>query len=183
MKSRSNFQFKRVKERTIQEAQEAVLQWRNLFKNGVNEDGKKIKYSLAQAAELVGIPKKTLEDYHQLLRKASQLIDLDEICDKKMGYLRDMLRKNKQQIWDDEGEQIVESEDEQDIDYQQMIVEGDIQPIDYTALEETQYWNRLQDVLHVVLIFDNPPPVPEMKKFSQVSSDEASDYETDDDLI
>ena len=34
----------------------------------MNENGKKIKYSLAEAAELVGIPKKTLEDYHQLLR-------------------------------------------------------------------------------------------------------------------
>lgn len=51
--------------------------------------------SLHEAAEYVGIPKKTLEDYQQLLKKAASKVQLSEIQDKKMGYLRKLIREGR----------------------------------------------------------------------------------------
>ena len=57
--------FKRVKERSVWEAKQSVDQWRKLFKEGIKDSaGNTFKLTLKQAAEHVGIPKKTLEDYH-----------------------------------------------------------------------------------------------------------------------
>lgn len=57
-------QYKRVKERNIQEVREKVTLWRQLFREGeYDEEGYHHKLSLHEAAERVGIPKKTLEDY------------------------------------------------------------------------------------------------------------------------
>ena len=57
--------FKRVKERSVWEAKASVDHWRKLFKEGITDQvGKNTKLTLKQAAEYVGIPKKTLEDYH-----------------------------------------------------------------------------------------------------------------------
>ncbi|CAD8175582.1 unnamed protein product [Paramecium octaurelia] len=138
--------FKRVKERSILDAKQSVDEWRKLFKNGeTDQNGNKIKYSLKQAAEKVGVPKKTLEDYHQLLKKAEQFIDLNEVGNKKMGYLRSYLKYQQQQqtqsdILSGKDQNInssdyMEEEDEfkqqqqqqqQQFDYEEMIVEGDV---------------------------------------------------------
>lgn len=57
---------------------ELVQKWRSLYEHSgqVDEHGNLIKYNLNQAADVVGVPKKTLEDYYYLLRNASKIINL-----------------------------------------------------------------------------------------------------------
>lgn len=53
---------------------------------------------------MVGVPKKTLEDYYSVLRyrviytirKASEIVNLDDVLEMKMGYLRNLIREQKQ---------------------------------------------------------------------------------------
>lgn len=64
-RKRCSSNFKRVKERTVRDAYEKVKEWRALFEEGLHLDGGEQKrFTLQQAAEYVGIPKKTLEDYN-----------------------------------------------------------------------------------------------------------------------
>ncbi|CAD8163099.1 unnamed protein product [Paramecium pentaurelia] len=159
--------FKRVKERSIMDAKQSVDEWRKLFKNGeIDQNGHKIKYSLKQAAEKVGVPKKTLEDYHQLLKKAEQYIDLNEVGDKKMGYLRSFLKLQQQQqqmqseIFSDEEKNInteymeeenevqqQQQQQEQQFDFEDMIVDGDI--YNYNMDEQFEF---VQQHVQTVLI-------------------------------
>ncbi|CAD8091031.1 unnamed protein product [Paramecium sonneborni] len=170
--------FRRVKERTIMDAKQSVDEWRKLFKNGeVDQNGNKIKYSLKQAAEKVGVPKKTLEDYHQLLKKAEQIIDLNEVSDKKMGFLRSLLKYQHQHqqmqpgVFSDEEINIKQEEIEEQNEgqyqqqqefnnYEEMIVEGDINDFQY----EEEYIYGLQDVqtvtIHQQLNFDKKLEIP-----------------------
>jgi hypothetical protein len=61
--------FRRSKERYISEVIECVSRWRSLFEKGhPDEGGNIVKLSLQQAADIVNIPKKTLEDYYSILR-------------------------------------------------------------------------------------------------------------------
>ncbi|CAD8059340.1 unnamed protein product [Paramecium sonneborni] len=92
--------FKRVKERLVCEAIEKVERWRQMFTEGLQiENGEIIKVTLNQAAELVGIPKKTLEDYTQLFKKVKLLTaDIKQFSNEKMGFLRSYLRKNQNKL-------------------------------------------------------------------------------------
>ncbi|CAD8059465.1 unnamed protein product [Paramecium sonneborni] len=84
---------KRSKERYIFEASNLVQQWRDLFSNGYTDyAGNLIKPTLNQAANLVGCSKKTLEDYYSVFRRASKIIDISQCLQKKMGYLRQVLK-------------------------------------------------------------------------------------------
>ncbi|CAD8055586.1 unnamed protein product [Paramecium primaurelia] len=88
--------FKRVKERSVQMAVEKVQEWRYLFQNGKHDSqGNLKKLTLQQAAEEVGIPKKTLEDYHQLIKKAQEIKPIEELYDRKMGYLRQFIKQSQ----------------------------------------------------------------------------------------
>ncbi|CAK80614.1 unnamed protein product (macronuclear) [Paramecium tetraurelia] len=89
---------KRVKERSIGDAYYRVQQWRYLFRYGIEENGILKKVNLKQAADLVRVPKKTLEDYIQIFNKAQLIINIEEISEKKMGYLRSYMKKNKSKI-------------------------------------------------------------------------------------
>jgi hypothetical protein len=60
---------KKVKERTIQQAIEAVKQWRKYYNTADKEKGGRL-YTLEQAAEKVGMAKKTLNDYYNHLKIA-----------------------------------------------------------------------------------------------------------------
>ncbi|CAD8056080.1 unnamed protein product [Paramecium primaurelia] len=93
-----DFTSKRVKERSIGEAYFRVQQWRYLFRNGIQENGILKKVTLKEAADLVQVPKKTLEDYIQIFNKAKLLINIEEISERKMGYLRSYMKKNKSKI-------------------------------------------------------------------------------------
>ncbi|CAK71491.1 unnamed protein product (macronuclear) [Paramecium tetraurelia] len=91
-----SFVFKRVKERSVQIVVEKVKEWRNLFKNGkYDSQGNLKKLTLQQAAEEVGIPKKTLEDYRQLIKKAKEIQPIEQLYDHKMGYLRQLIKQNQ----------------------------------------------------------------------------------------
>ncbi len=56
---------KRIKERYIGDAIDLVTRWRLNYETRFRqENGKIVKLSLDQAAEVVGVPRKTLEDYY-----------------------------------------------------------------------------------------------------------------------
>ncbi|CAK88264.1 unnamed protein product (macronuclear) [Paramecium tetraurelia] len=95
-----NQSFKRVKERLVCEAIEKVERWRLMFTEGLQtNNGEIIKVTLNQAAEIVGIPKKTLEDYTQLFKKVKLLTaDIKQFSNEKMGFLRSYLRKNQNKL-------------------------------------------------------------------------------------
>ncbi|CAD8073466.1 unnamed protein product [Paramecium primaurelia] len=151
--------IKRVKERTIIEAKQKVDQWRCLYKNGgIDENGKKIKYSLKKAAEKVGVPKKSLEDYRYLLRKAQFLVDLNKVGDKRMGFLRLIIKqqlynqKQQPQGWHqtvaEYKHQLKKLENQQH--FEDMIVEGDTikQAWDDDILDLSNYLQPLQPTVN-----------------------------------
>ena len=87
---------KKVKERTIVEAMEAVKQWRILY-DTADESGKRI-YTLEESAKIVGIAKKTLDDYHIHLRVAYQFnFNLDRYREQKVGILRKFVKLAREQ--------------------------------------------------------------------------------------
>ncbi|CAD8182755.1 unnamed protein product [Paramecium octaurelia] len=90
---------KRVKERLVESAYNKVLVWRKIFQEGlINEQGEKQHYSLKEAAKFVGVPKKTLEDYTSIFHKVGLVASLFDFWGKKMGFLRNFIRKNKSKI-------------------------------------------------------------------------------------
>ncbi|CAD8112460.1 unnamed protein product [Paramecium primaurelia] len=90
---------KRVKERLVENAYDKVQIWRKIFLEGlINEKGEKQYYTLNEAANFVGIPKKTLEDYTQIFHKVGLIASLFDFYGKKMGFLRHFIRKNKSKI-------------------------------------------------------------------------------------
>ncbi|CAD8156676.1 unnamed protein product [Paramecium pentaurelia] len=133
--------FKRVKERSVQMAVEKVEEWRNLFQNGkLDNQGNLKKLSLQQAAEEVGIPKKTLEDYYQLIKKAKEIQPIEQLYDHKMGYLRQLIKQSqnfKQNVIE------IESEDQQQVDSDS---DNEIQyPIEQTNFDYEEYFNLGND--------------------------------------
>ncbi|CAK66831.1 unnamed protein product (macronuclear) [Paramecium tetraurelia] len=139
--SKRKFQamFKRVKERSVQMAVEKVEEWRHLFENGkVDNQGNLKKLTLQQAAEEVGIPKKTLEDYYQLIKKAKEIQPIEQLYDHKMGYLRQLIKQSQNfkqnaiEIETEEQKEVYSSDDE-DIPYQNQQTELDYE--DYFNLE------------------------------------------------
>ncbi|KAM3139208.1 hypothetical protein pb186bvf_008618 [Paramecium bursaria] len=146
----------RSKERFVWEAMEYVQRWRDLFENGyIDEGGNCRKVTLKQAAEIVGVPKKTLEDYHSVLRKASDQIDLMRVLDRKMGYLRQFLKESKfepaaskeqvevtpseQKDWDN---MIIEEEDHQQSKMEFFFDEDQYYFQDYDEYDYRDYCNN-----------------------------------------
>ncbi|CAD8077299.1 unnamed protein product [Paramecium sonneborni] len=131
---KQNLVNKRAKERSIIEAKQKVDQWRHFFINGeIDENGNKIKYSLQKAADKVGIPRKSLEDYRFLFRKAQSFIDLKQVSDKRMGYLRFLIKQQqlKQQYQQSHLESLISQKEkskilkpDNNIFIEDMIVEG-----------------------------------------------------------
>ena len=93
--------LKRTKERQIRFVVERVSLWRKLY-NGVElGNGETVRYSLEDSAKLVGISKKSLDDYLLQLR-FGRMYGFDFLkyqCD-NIGVLRKFVRehKNKQRI-------------------------------------------------------------------------------------
>ncbi|CAK76683.1 unnamed protein product (macronuclear) [Paramecium tetraurelia] len=178
--------FKRVKERSIMDAKLSVDEWRNLFKNGeIDQNGNKIKYSLKQAAEKVGVPKKTLEDYHQLLKKAEQMVDLNNIWDQKMGFLRKLLKCKQQQqfqsqIFSDEEinnqiqeENEVQEQESEQFNIDEMIVVGDVQY--YNVDEQFEFVQQHVQTVEVHHQINND-------KKMEIPYSDCDDCETDDEF-
>ncbi|KAL4482134.1 hypothetical protein ABPG72_014947 [Tetrahymena utriculariae] len=86
---------KRVKERQISYVKGKVDEWRNLYDNGfTNSRGEIEKVNLDVAAQIVGLSRKTLDDYYAQLRKAQKYgFDFDTNSSEKMGTLRKYVKK------------------------------------------------------------------------------------------
>ena len=86
---------KRVKERCIGEVFEKVTKWRKLFDDGITTDrGVSKKINLEVAASMIGISRKTLDDYYLQIKRATQMgFDFKAHSDKKMGFLRNYVKR------------------------------------------------------------------------------------------
>ncbi|CAD8055362.1 unnamed protein product [Paramecium primaurelia] len=88
---------KRIKERYVHEAMYLVEQWRSLYQQTYIENGRQLKLTLDKAAEIVGVPRKTLEDYYYQLKKAETLVDLQNFKNCKIGVIRRIVKESKKQ--------------------------------------------------------------------------------------
>lgn len=86
---------RRTKERKIGDVIRKVSEWRKLY-NGTEIEGELVKKSLEEAAKLVGISKKSLDDYLLQLRNGRKYgFNFNEHKDDKIGILRAFNRKHK----------------------------------------------------------------------------------------
>ncbi|CAD8164125.1 unnamed protein product [Paramecium octaurelia] len=153
------------RERYVWEALNAVQKWRDLFKNGyLDEVGNYIKPSLKEAADLVGLPKRTLEQYHSVFKKLPQSIDIMRILDKKMGYLNQVIKefKNEPAVTQEQQEEIQQEQSSWD----NMIIEADDQLAVQRDPDEDQVINQ---VVQQQQIFENEE---DYVKYLQFEEDE-----------
>lgn len=91
-----NEKSKRAKERKIGDIIKKVYMWRKLYFGYRDEDGNEIKLSLDDAAEKIGISKKSLDDYLIQLRIGKKFgFNFNEHRNDKVGVLRAFVKKNK----------------------------------------------------------------------------------------
>ena len=84
--------LKRTKQRTIADIILKVSLWRQLF-NGVSHNGARVRYSLVDSASLVGLTKKSLDDYQLQLRKGKTCdFDFQRNKHEKVGFLRNYVK-------------------------------------------------------------------------------------------
>lgn len=70
--------------------------WREYYDTSDNQTGRRL-YTLDEAAQKVGIAKKTLDDYHNHLRVALQFdFNLERYCESKIGILRRFVKLAKE---------------------------------------------------------------------------------------
>ncbi len=87
---------KRTKERKIGEIIDKVAEWRKLYTGVAGPDGKVKKYTLEEAAEHVGIAKKTLDDYLLQIRAGKKYgFDFNLHREAKVGALRSFVKNHK----------------------------------------------------------------------------------------
>ena len=93
----SKGKVKRTKERKIGEIMEKVLEWRRLY-NGYEDKktGKMVKVSLDVAASMVGMSKKSLDDYLLQIRFGKTYgFDFISNANERVGVLRAFVKKSK----------------------------------------------------------------------------------------
>lgn len=87
---------RRTKERRIGHIIDKVIEWRKYYSGTVNERNQPMKYSLEEAAKVVGISKKSLDDYLFQIRFGHRYgFNFNEHYNDKVGVLRDFVRQNK----------------------------------------------------------------------------------------
>lgn len=80
---------RRVAERTVREVLEKVSEWREISQ-------KNPKITLDEAAKMVGVAKKTLDDYYMQIKSASEHhFDFQKNLDEKIGLLRRFVREKQ----------------------------------------------------------------------------------------
>ena len=87
---------KRTKERKIGFIIEKVNSWRKLYNGFYDDNGKFTKYSLDDAAKIISISKKSLDDYLLQLRLGRKFgfdFNLNKNC--KVGILRSFVKQNR----------------------------------------------------------------------------------------
>lgn len=92
-----NTKQKRTKERKIGEILDKVLQWRRLYTGVVDPTtGQTVKLSLEEAAQRVGISKKSLDDYLLQIRFGKKHgFNFNDHFNEKVGVLRTFVKKHK----------------------------------------------------------------------------------------
>lgn len=87
---------KRTKERKIGYIIEKVNTWRKYYNGFHDEEGKFTKYSLDEAAKLIGISKKSLDDYLLQLRLGRKYgFDFNSNKNAKVGVLRSFVKQHR----------------------------------------------------------------------------------------
>ncbi len=87
---------KRTKERKIGYIIEKVNTWRKLYNGFYDENTKFTKYSLDEAAKIIGISKKSLDDYLLQLRLGRKYgFDFNSNKSSKVGVLRSFVKKHR----------------------------------------------------------------------------------------
>eukprot|EP00826_Nyctotherus_ovalis_P065190 TRINITY_DN9578_c0_g2_i8.p1 TRINITY_DN9578_c0_g2~~TRINITY_DN9578_c0_g2_i8.p1 ORF type:complete len:232 (-),score=104.27 TRINITY_DN9578_c0_g2_i8:197-892(-) len=95
---------KRPKERKISYVINKVMEWRKLYAGMIDNNGQIIKYSLEEAADKVGISKKSLDDYMLQLRLGKKYgFDFQKNRDHKVGILRAFIKSRRKDKTDAEG--------------------------------------------------------------------------------
>ena len=86
----------RRRERRIGYIIEKVHAWRKLYNGFYNENGEHTRYSLDTAAELLGISKKSLDDYLLQIRLGRKFgFDFNKNRNERVGNLRDFVKKHR----------------------------------------------------------------------------------------
>ncbi len=86
----------RRRERRIGYIVEKVHAWRKLYNGFYDENGEHTRYSLDQAAELLGISKKSLDDYLLQIRLGRKFgFDFNKNRNERVGNLRDFVKKHR----------------------------------------------------------------------------------------
>lgn len=94
---------KRPKERKISYVVNKVMEWRKLYAGLIDNNGQIVKYSLEEAANKVGISKKSLDDYMLQLRLGKKFgFDFQKNKDHKVGILRAFIKTHKKDRVDTE---------------------------------------------------------------------------------
>merc|ERR1712159_761309 len=81
--------------RTLKEVIDLVDRWRGYYE-GVFDPAtnQKVKYSLKESADLVGVPKKSLDDYATVLKKAKSFgFNIEKNLNVRFGLLRGFVKK------------------------------------------------------------------------------------------
>lgn len=87
---------KRTKERKIGYIIEKVNTWRKLYNGFYDENGKFTKYSLDDAAKIIGISKKSLDDYLLQLRLGRKYgFDFNSNKNVNVGLLRSFVKEHR----------------------------------------------------------------------------------------
>ena len=87
---------KRAKERKIGYIIKTVYMWRKMYCGFIDDKGKHVKLNLEEAADKIGISKKSLDDYLIQLRMGKMLgFNFNEHKNDKVGVLRTYIKKNK----------------------------------------------------------------------------------------
>ena len=100
LEEEKKIKVRRGNERRIGEVIDALMQWKRLFMLGApNENGAVMKYTRQEAARVVQIPKKTLDDYASQIKQARERgFDFDLHCKEKFGVLREFNRHTKPRV-------------------------------------------------------------------------------------
>ncbi|CAD8175424.1 unnamed protein product [Paramecium octaurelia] len=134
MNDETSNKIRQRKVRYVKDAWNAVLQWRDLFENGYYDvDGNIVYPNCDQAALKVGIPLRSLQEYHKTFkycfnfqqRNIPKSIEIERFFNEKMGQLKKFMQQIKKQQAKLQKE---EKEVEQDqATWDNMIIEADDQ--------------------------------------------------------
>ena len=91
--------LKRTKERKIGYIIEKVNSWRKLYNGFRDSNNKYTKYSLEEAAKIIGISKKSLDDYLLQLRLGRKFgFDFNSKRNERVGLLRTFVKMSRQNL-------------------------------------------------------------------------------------